>query len=90
MVKFKLYSALALIILMLIVVLQNTQAVETHFLFVTFTMPRAALLAITFLVGMAAGLLLSFALLKHLPKKKLLLKKLALLKFARPTNSAVP
>lgn len=70
MVKLKLYAALALILLVLIVVLQNTQSVETRFLFVSVVMPRAALLAITFLVGLAAGLLLSFVLVKHLPKKK--------------------
>jgi len=68
MVKLKLSAALALIILVLIVVFQNTQAVETRFLFVTFTMPRAALLAITFLVGVAAGILLSFGLARHMPK----------------------
>lgn len=69
MVKVKLAAALALILLVLIVVLQNTEAVETHFLFITFTMPRAALLAITFLVGAAAGILLSFGLTRHKPKK---------------------
>ena len=64
MIKLKLTVALALILLVLIVVLQNTQAVETRFLFITFTMPRAALLTITFLVGAVAGLLLSFGLAK--------------------------
>ena len=68
MIKLKLTAALALILLVLIVIFQNTQAVETRFLFITFTMPRAALLAITFLVGTAAGVLLSFGLAKHLPK----------------------
>ncbi len=70
MVKLKLSAALALISLVLIVVFQNTDPVETHFLFITFTMPRAALLAITFLVGAVAGILLSFTLVKHLPKKQ--------------------
>lgn len=70
MAKLKLSAALVLILLVLIVVLQNTQAVETRFLFITFTMPRAALLAITFLIGAAAGILLSFSLIKRLPKKK--------------------
>lgn len=70
MVKLKLIAALLLILLVLIVVLQNTQAVETRFLFITFTMPRAALLAITFLIGAAAGILLSLGLAKRLPKKK--------------------
>ncbi|VGO16779.1 hypothetical protein PDESU_05371 [Pontiella desulfatans] len=69
MIKLKLYAALALILLVLIVVFQNTQAVETRFLFVSFTMPRAALLTITFMVGAVAGLLLSFALSKKTPRK---------------------
>ena len=70
MVKLKLSAALALVLFVLIVVFQNTEPVATRFLFITFTMPRAALLAITFLVGTVAGLLLSFALVKHWPKKK--------------------
>lgn len=70
MIKLKLSAALALIVLVLIVIFQNTQAVETRFLFITFTMPRAALLTITFLVGAAAGILLSFTLAKHIPKKQ--------------------
>jgi len=69
MAKLKLSAALALVLLVLVVVLQNTEPVATRFLFITFTMPRAALLAITFLVGTAAGLLLSFALAKNIPKK---------------------
>jgi uncharacterized integral membrane protein len=69
MVKLKLTVALALVLLVLVVVFQNTQPVETRFLFITFTMPRAALLAITFLVGAAAGILLSFGLAKRMPRK---------------------
>lgn len=68
MVKLKISAVLALVLLMLIVVFQNTEAVATRFLFITFTMPRAALLVITFLVGLAAGLLASFGLAKHLRK----------------------
>jgi uncharacterized integral membrane protein len=70
MVKLKISVAVALIIFMVIVVLQNTDAVETHMLFITFTMPRAALLAVTFLIGTASGLLLSFTLKKHKTAKK--------------------
>ncbi len=69
MAKLKLYGALTLILLVLIVVFQNRQPVETRFLFITFTMPRAALLAITFLVGAAAGLLLALPMAKHKAKK---------------------
>jgi putative membrane protein len=70
MIKLKLSVALALVLLVLIVVFQNTEPVATRFLFIIFTMPRAALLAITFLVGAAAGILLSFGLTKHMPKKQ--------------------
>lgn len=70
MVKVKLYTALALILLVLIVVFQNTEQVETKFLFATITMPRAALLAITLLIGIAAGMLLSLGLAKKLGKKE--------------------
>ena len=70
MVKLKLYVALALILLVLIVVFQNSEPVATRFLFITFIMPRAALLAITFLVGAAAGILLAFGLVKHKPKEQ--------------------
>jgi uncharacterized integral membrane protein len=49
--------ALSLIVV-LIVVLQNTQSVETKVLFVSFSMPRALLLAITLVVGIIAGLLM--------------------------------
>ena len=69
MVKLKLYTALALILVVLIVVFQNTEPVETKCLFITITMSRAALLAITLLVGIAAGVLLSLGLAKKIHKK---------------------
>ena len=50
---------LLLVALAIIVILQNTQAVETKILFVTVTMPRALLLMVTFLVGLAMGFILS-------------------------------
>ena len=62
MVKAKLIAALCLAVLVIIVVLQNTQTVDTKFLFVTVSMPRAALLSITMLIGIATGILLSLAL----------------------------
>ena len=43
-------------LLILIVVLQNTQSVETQFLFARIVMPRALLLLITFLAGCVTGL----------------------------------
>lgn len=64
MVKVKLYTALALILLVLIVVFQNREPIETKFLFATVTMPRAALLAVTLLTGIAVGMLLSLGLSK--------------------------
>ena len=42
-------------LLVLIVVLQNTQSVETKLLFITITMPRAFLLFLTFLFGFVVG-----------------------------------
>ena len=69
MKKIKVYAAITLTLLVLIVILQNTEPVATRVLFVTLTMPRAALLALTFLVGAAAGILLALSLAKRLPKK---------------------
>lgn len=43
-------------VLLVIVVLQNTQSVETKILFVTVAMPRAVLLFVTLLVGFVLGL----------------------------------
>ena len=45
--------------LVLIVVLQNTAAVETKFLFLSMSMPRAFLIALTFGCGLVCGLLLA-------------------------------
>ena len=69
MMKLKLSAALVLIVIVLIVVFQNTEPVETRLLFVTITMSRAALLAITMLIGVAAGILAALSLAKRLPKK---------------------
>ena len=50
--------AIAVIALMVVVVvLQNTQAVETKLLFLTVTMPNAALLFGTLIIGFAIGVL---------------------------------
>ena len=57
MKKFKIITIAAVSILVLIVILQNTQSVETKLLFVKITMPRAFLLMLTFLFGFIAGLL---------------------------------
>ena len=62
MVKAKLTTAFVLAVLFIILVLQNTEPVETKFLFLTATMPRAALLGITMLLGIAVGILVSLGL----------------------------
>lgn len=55
MKHFKLYTALTAALLILIVILQNTTAVQTRILFITVSMPQAALLALTLVVGIALG-----------------------------------
>tara|TARA_R110002167_G_scaffold232598_1_gene437804 strand:- start:74 stop:307 length:234 start_codon:yes stop_codon:yes gene_type:complete len=60
MKKFKLYLALAATALLAIVIFQNTAVVETKVLFMTIAMPRAALLAVTLLVGIFVGLTLGW------------------------------
>ena len=65
--KIKLYTVLVLLAAVLTLVFQNTQEVETKFLFMTMTMPRAALLAITMLIGIFIGILIALSG-KKLPK----------------------
>ena len=60
MERFKLISVAILVILGVIIILQNTQPVETRILFMTITMPRAILLMGTTLIGFALGVLVSF------------------------------
>ena len=55
--KLKLVAIAAVSLVVLIVVLQNTQAVETNLLFLTVTMPNAALLFGTLIIGFAIGVL---------------------------------
>ena len=62
MKKLKLVAALVLALLVIILILQNTESTETHFLFITVTMPRAVLLLLTTLVGFALGVLTSLIL----------------------------
>ena len=47
----------AVLVTVLIVIFQNTDPVETKLLFLQITMPRAALLATTLLIGFAIGVL---------------------------------
>jgi uncharacterized integral membrane protein len=65
MTRTKLIIAGVLALLVLIVILQNTAAVETKILFITLTMPRAVLLIGTTLVGFILGVLSAFRLAKR-------------------------
>lgn len=57
--KVRLVAIVGLIVLAGIWILQNGNLVQTKFLFITVTMPQSALLAITLLTGVAAGILLA-------------------------------
>ena len=59
MANVKLIIIATLAILAAIVIFQNTQSVETKILFVSITMPRFILLAVTGLVGFAIGVLVA-------------------------------
>ena len=60
MKRFKMISIAILTILGVIIILQNTEQVETRLLFLSITMPRAILLMGTTLIGFALGILVSF------------------------------
>lgn len=47
------------LIIVVVLILQNTQQVETKILFATIEMPRAVLLFITAALGFAAGVLMA-------------------------------
>ncbi len=70
MQRVKLIAALVMTVLVIVVVLQNTAPVETRLLFVTVEMPRAALLGLTLLVGIAIGMLIALGLSHRRPAKK--------------------
>ena len=59
MKRMKLIGALMGILLIVIVILQNTQPVATRILFLTMTMPNAVLIGLSLLVGVAAGILVA-------------------------------
>ena len=60
MKKVKFIGIVVLLILIGIIVLQNTESVETKILFLTITMPRALLLMATAAFGFLIGLIASF------------------------------
>jgi putative membrane protein len=55
--KLKIVGVAVIALIVVIVVLQNTQSVETKLLFFTVTMPNAALLFGTLVIGFAIGVL---------------------------------
>ena len=55
--QLKVAAAVILSVLIVIVVLQNTESVETRLLFVTIAMPRAVLLFVTLVVGFVLGMI---------------------------------
>ena len=57
--KIRLLAVVGLIVLAGIWILQNGNPVQTKLLFITVTMPQSALLTITLLTGVAAGILLA-------------------------------
>ena len=59
MKRFKMISIAVLTILGVIIILQNTEQVETKLLFLSITMPRAILLMGTTLIGFALGILVA-------------------------------
>ena len=67
--KVRIIFIVLLVVLTVIVIFQNTQAVDTKLLFVTVTMPRALLLLVTLLCGLAIGFVLSEFRSKKKPNK---------------------
>lgn len=55
--KLKVIAIAGIALIIVIMVLQNTQVVETKLLFLTVTLPNAALLFGTLIVGFAIGVL---------------------------------
>ncbi len=69
MKRLKVLSILVLALTVLIVVLQNTEQVETKILFASVVMPRALLLGVTLLVGFSLGILVAGRLSRTKAKK---------------------
>ena len=62
MKRIQLIGALTAILLIVIIILQNMQSVETRILFITITMPNAVLIGFTLLIGVAAGIVIALTL----------------------------
>ena len=63
--KLKLVALLVLAVLAIVLIFQNTKAVVTRLLFVTVSMPLAALLALTLLIGFTGGVLVALKVAKR-------------------------
>ena len=68
--KIRLSAAAGLAVLAVIWILQNRGAVQTRFIFITVSMPQSALLAITLLLGITAGIFLALGLSGKWSKKR--------------------
>jgi uncharacterized integral membrane protein len=64
MKKAKVILIIVILLIALIVSLQNTEGVETKFLFMKFTMPRVLLLLLTFILGFVGGMITTSVILK--------------------------
>jgi uncharacterized integral membrane protein len=69
MKRFKLIVAALIAVLVIIVIFQNRGSVQVKLLWATVAMPRAMLLAVTFLVGAIGGLLLASNILRRSKRK---------------------
>ena len=65
----KLITIAVIVFLCMIIVLQNTEPVETHILFFTITMPRAVFIVGTTSVGFVLGVLTSLFLARKRPRE---------------------
>jgi len=70
MKQFILVILIFLTVLVLALIIQNTETVDTKLLFITLSMPRAVLLLITSGIGFAAGLITAMMVLGRKPWKK--------------------
>lgn len=70
MKKMKLIGVLTAVVVSIILIVQNSQPVETRFLFIKLTMPNSVLLGLTLLIGIAIGLLAALATSRKREQKK--------------------
>ena len=68
--QLKVAAAVILSVLIVIVVLQNTETVQTNLLFITIGMPRAVLLFVALVVGFVLGMIATTRFSKKRSEKK--------------------